>query len=106
MLVFGHKQLSLIILFLLSLPVPPASSLRSRPPNPPVGGAQWVLRGPARGRFHVTAGLELIQTHRDGELTPGPGLSGASDKRLYVLMASFSWQNVFKGLGVVKSKRH
>lgn len=35
MLVFGHKQLSLIILFLLSLPVPPASSPRSRPRNPP-----------------------------------------------------------------------
>lgn len=35
MLVFGHKQLSLIILFLLSLPVPPASSPRNRPRNPP-----------------------------------------------------------------------
>lgn len=34
MLVFGHKQLSLIILFLLSLPVPPASPRRSGPPNP------------------------------------------------------------------------
>lgn len=35
MLVFGHKQLSLIILFLLSLPVPPASPPRNRPRNPP-----------------------------------------------------------------------
>lgn len=35
MLVFGHKQLSLIILFLLSLPVPPASSPRNGPRNPP-----------------------------------------------------------------------
>lgn len=35
MLMFGHKQLSLIILFLLSLPVPPASSPRNRPRNPP-----------------------------------------------------------------------
>jgi len=41
-----------------------------------------------------------------GELTPEPGLSMAPDKRLYVLMAGFSWQNVFKGLGAVKSKPH
>lgn len=35
MLVFGHKQLSLIILFLLSLPVLRASPPRNRPRNPP-----------------------------------------------------------------------
>lgn len=35
MLVFGHKQLSLIILFLLSLPVLRASPPGNRPRNPP-----------------------------------------------------------------------
>ena len=82
-LVFGHKQLSLIIVFLFSFPVPMevwrdehAIICSSRPESAGLRspGSVLGLRG-----FHLNVSQELIQTWSDGRINPwDPAFNGLS----------------------------
>lgn len=82
-LVFGHKQLSLIIVFLFSFPVPMEvrrdehAIIRSSRP----GSAGPLSPGSVLGLcgFHLNVSQELIQTCSDGRINPrDPAFNGLS----------------------------
>lgn len=93
-LVFGHKQLSLIIVFLFSFPVPMevwrdvhAIIRSSRPESAgPSESGLWSWDSAAFISMWVRSWFKRGVM---GELTPGTQLSMGSAKRLYVLMAAF-----------------
>lgn len=99
MFMFGHKQLSLIIVFLFSFPVlmeVPARPTSSNPaslkrPSGPHGAAR-----PWDSRAFISMWVWSWFKHRAmGELTPKPWLSMGSAKRLYVLMAGLLYKRLY-----------
>lgn len=82
-LVFGHKQLSLIIVFLFSFPVPMevwrdehAIIRSSRPESAGLRSPGSVL---GLCGFHLNVSQELIQTWSDGRINPwDPAFNGLS----------------------------
>lgn len=106
-LVFGHKQLSLIIVFLFSFPVPMevrpdehAIIRSSRPGSAGLGVQARSWDSVAFISMWVRSWFKHVVM---GELTPGTQLSMGSAKRLYVLMAGFYMQWAFK-TSAVKSR--
>lgn len=82
-LVFGHKQLSLIIVFLFSFPVPMEvwrdehAIIRSS--RPESAGLRSPGSVPGLCGFHLNVSQELIQTWSDGRINPwDPAFNGLS----------------------------